>query len=154
VQDLSIGSQSWSRPLFPSRPGRKEVNRHSCCRLSGWGIPRCSADAESVRAERAERKLRATYDLENSTITWHPASGDSKDSQLLASLLNPLVRIYWLRDFILLVGTTPVDVVIPDDVILIEIGSRLDFDEEGRNLAWIGQAMLLADRDIGRLVLA
>src|SRR5262245_49585078 len=54
----------------------------------------------------------------------------------------------------LFVGAPPIDVVISDDIVLIEIGPRLDLDEEGRDLTRVGEAMLLADRDIGGLVLA
>src|ERR1700674_1903416 len=54
----------------------------------------------------------------------------------------------------LLVGAALIDVVEPDDIVLVEIGPRLDLDEEGRDLAGIGEAVLLADGDIGGFVLA
>ena len=47
-----------------------------------------------------------------------------------------------------------INVLEPDDVVLIEIGARLDLDQEGRIFARIGEAMLLADRDVGGLILA
>src|SRR6476620_7374863 len=45
----------------------------------------------------------------------------------------------------LLGRASSVDVVEPNDVVLVEIGG---------NLAGIGESMLFADRDVGRLVLA
>ena len=51
-------------------------------------------------------------------------------------------------------GSVPVvDVLKSGDVVLVEIGARLHLDEEGWDLAGIGEAVLLADGDVGRLVL-
>ena len=60
------------------------------------------------------------------------------------------------------VGTTPVlasvsrtaavDVFEPNDVILVEIGSRLDLDKEGRDLSGISEPMLLTNPNEGGLV--
>src|SRR3990172_7776299 len=54
----------------------------------------------------------------------------------------------------LLARAAPIDVVEPDDIVLVEIGPRLNLDEKGRGLARIGEPMLLADGDVSRLVLA
>ena len=54
----------------------------------------------------------------------------------------------------LLVSAASIDVVEPDDVVLIEVSAQLDFDEEGRDLSGIAEAMFLTDGDIGGLVLA
>jgi hypothetical protein len=45
----------------------------------------------------------------------------------------------------LLARAAPIDVVMPDDVIVIEVGPGLDLDEKGGDLARIGEAVLLAD---------
>src|SRR5262245_24796992 len=58
------------------------------------------------------------------------------------------------RDKQFSVTLSPVDVFKPDDIIFIEITSRLNFDKEGRNLSRICQSMLLAKWDVGRLVFA
>ena len=47
-----------------------------------------------------------------------------------------------------------IDVVVPDDVVFVEIGARLNLNEKGGDLAWISQTVPLADGDVGRLVLA
>ena len=47
-----------------------------------------------------------------------------------------------------------IDVVVPDDVVFVEIGARLNFNDKGGDLAWISQTVPLADGDVGRLVLA
>jgi hypothetical protein len=53
------------------------------------------------------------------------------------------------------VGSFPVvDVLKPGDVVLIKIGPRLHLDKEGWDLTRVGEAMLLANGDVGRLVLA
>ena len=40
-----------------------------------------------------------------------------------------------------------IDVLEADDVVLVEIGPRLDLDEERRDLARVGEPMLFADRN-------
>ena len=47
-----------------------------------------------------------------------------------------------------------IDVLEADDVVLVEIRPGLDLDQERRDLARVGEPMLLADRDVGGLVLA
>ena len=44
--------------------------------------------------------------------------------------------------------------LVSHDVVLIEIGPRLNLDEEGRNLTEIGEPMSAANRNVSRLVLA
>ena len=43
----------------------------------------------------------------------------------------------------LFVRVPVVDVLEADDIVLVEIGARLDLDEKRRDLAWIGEAVLL-----------
>ena len=69
-----------------------------------------------------------------------------KEKELIADAM--------LRACSLFIGAPPIDIVISDYIVLIEISPRLDLDEKGRDLTRICQAMLLADRDIGGLVLA
>ena len=47
-----------------------------------------------------------------------------------------------------------INVFKPDDIIFIEITSRLNFDKKGRNLPRICKAVLLAEWNVGRLVFA
>src|SRR5262249_37616576 len=49
--------------------------------------------------------------------------------------------------------TPLIHILEPDDVVLAEITSGLDLDEFKRDLAWVGEAVNRADRDIGRLIL-
>ena len=58
------------------------------------------------------------------------------------------------RQKTLLQRAAAIDIVEPDDVVLAEIGARLHLDQKGRRLTRIGKAMLLADGDIGGLILA
>jgi len=51
-------------------------------------------------------------------------------------------------------AVSAVNVLEPDDIVFIQITSRLDLDQEGRDLARIGEAMPRAERNIGRLVFA
>src|SRR5262245_48870017 len=44
-----------------------------------------------------------------------------------------------------------VGILEPYNIILIEITSRLDLDQECRDSTWIGKAMLLAERNVSRL---
>ena len=49
---------------------------------------------------------------------------------------------------------SPINVLDPDDVVLIEIRPGLNLNQERRDLPRIGEAVWLADRDVGGLVLA
>src|SRR6478672_1528038 len=54
----------------------------------------------------------------------------------------------------LLTGAPSINILEPDDIVLTEIGTGLDLDEKSRDLSRVGEAMLLPDGDVGRLVLA
>jgi hypothetical protein len=64
-----------------------------------------------------------------------------------------VVSVISLNEHARYCSTAVVDVFKSSDVILIEIGARLHLDEEGGDLSGIGEAMPLADGDVGRLVL-
>src|SRR4029078_3971120 len=46
-----------------------------------------------------------------------------------------------------------VDVLKSGDVVFVKVCARLHLDKEGWNFARVGEAVLLADSDIGRLIL-
>jgi hypothetical protein len=48
----------------------------------------------------------------------------------------------------------PISVLDSNDVILVEIGPGLNFNQERRDLTWIGEPVWLTNLDVGGLVLA